>query len=216
MPPQININELYSIQKKKKQKRTVCFDKILELCHNRIKYIAESNGQNTFYEIPGILAGYPLYNLYECLDYVVDALRKNGFLVQILPKPHIAVIYISWDPEELKPPKPTATKQIKPRQQIALQQKEYMDNSTALTQFNQNNTSLYNNNTLYNNNSLYNDNTSSYNNDNLVYNPNTFHTKNKSNKIVQSKNNKNKLALPSVETRTMQSEPFYLASLRLF
>ena len=63
--------------------------------------------------------GYPLYNLQECLEYVVNALRTNGFLVQILPAPHVAVIYISWDPEELKPPKPV--RQIKPRTEIAQQ-----------------------------------------------------------------------------------------------
>jgi hypothetical protein len=116
MPPQININDLYSVQKKKSQKRTICFDRVLEICHNRIKSIAELNGQNTFYEVPGFMMGFPLYNLQECLEYVVDALRKNGFLVQILPAPHVAVIYISWDPEELKPPKPV--RQIKPRTEI--------------------------------------------------------------------------------------------------
>jgi hypothetical protein len=121
MPPQINLNDLYSIQKKKAQNRTVCFDKILQLCHNRIKTIASFNGQNTFFEVPGFMIGFPLYNLNEALDYIVNALRKNGFLVQLLPEPHIAVIYISWDPEELKPPKPI--KQIRPREEIAYKQK---------------------------------------------------------------------------------------------
>lgn len=121
MPPQININELYSMQKKKAQNRTVCFDKILQLCHNRIKTIASFNGQNTFFEVPGFMLGYPLFNLNEALEYIVNALRKNGFLVQLLPEPHIAVIYISWDPDELKPPKPI--KQIRPREEIAYKQK---------------------------------------------------------------------------------------------
>lgn len=58
---------------------------------------------NTFYEIPGMLIGYPLFNVFECCDHVIAALRKIGFLVQVLPPPHVAVIYISWDPEELKP-----------------------------------------------------------------------------------------------------------------
>ena len=30
-------------------------------------------------------------------------LRKSGFLIQILPPPQICVLYISWDPNELKP-----------------------------------------------------------------------------------------------------------------
>jgi Family of unknown function (DUF5759) len=199
MPPQININELYSIQKKKKQKRTVCFDKILELCHNRIKSIAESNGQNTFYEIPGILAGYPLYDLNECLEYIVDALRKNGFLVQILPKPHVAVIYISWDPEELKPPKPI--KQVRPRQQIANQQQEYISSIVPVHKTM---------NTTGNNRT-------NVNYDNIEYDKNNeLLIKPDHNNIIIKPNKNSRLLLASENTRTVKSEPFYLASLRLF
>jgi len=105
MPPQINLQELYSMQKKKLKNRSKCFDYIIELCHRRIRTVSSYCGQNTFYEIPGFVVGYPLYNLNECITYVVDALRKNGFLIQILPPPNISVIYISWDPRELKPQK---------------------------------------------------------------------------------------------------------------
>jgi hypothetical protein len=102
MPPQINLQELYNMQKKKIKNRSKCFDYIIELCHRRIRNVSSYNGQNTFYEIPGFVVGFPLYNLNECITYVVDALRKNGFLIQILPPPNIGVIYISWDPREIK------------------------------------------------------------------------------------------------------------------
>ena len=101
MPPQINLQELYSMQKNKIKNRSKCFDYIIELCHRRIRNVASYCGQNTFYEIPGFIVGYPLYNLQECITYVVDALRKNGFLIQILPPPNVGVMYISWDPREL-------------------------------------------------------------------------------------------------------------------
>ena len=105
MPPQINLQELYSMQKKKIKNRSKCFDYIIEICHRRIRNVSSYCGQNTFYEIPGFVVGYPLYKLDECITYVVDALRKNGFLIQILPPPNIGVIYISWDPRELFPQK---------------------------------------------------------------------------------------------------------------
>ena len=111
-PPQINLQELYGMQKKKKQNRLLCFDHIIELCHRRIRTVASYSGQNTFYEIPGIVVGYPLYNLNECIAYVVASLRNNGFLVQVLPPPHIGVIYISWDPRELVQSNNTHAKQI--------------------------------------------------------------------------------------------------------
>lgn len=107
-PPQINIAELHGMQTQKKQIRTQSFDHIITLCHRRIRTVASHYGQNTFYEIPSVVFGFPLYDHKECIEYVITALRRNGFLVQILPAPHFGVIYISWDPRELNPPKPAA------------------------------------------------------------------------------------------------------------
>lgn len=95
-PPQINLNELYSIQDQKKKNRVVCFNHVLQLCHRRIRMVSSYGGQNTFYEIPGVLIGFPLFDINECTEYIVNALRRNGLLVQILPPPHYHVIYLSW------------------------------------------------------------------------------------------------------------------------
>lgn len=196
MPPQINISELYSMQKKQEQKRTICFDKILEMCHNRIKSIAAIKGQNTFYEIPAFVLGFPLYNLDECLKYIVNALRKNGFLVQILPRPHIAVVYISWDPEELKPPKPI--KIHKPRASIQQQQQQQQLEQESFSRTNTNKE--------------------------LQYNPryqieNSLPLmKNKQNipDFIQSPPTQKSLAPLSLNTRPTKHEPLYLSTLRLF
>lgn len=91
------------MQRKKENYKKTSYDKILEICHRRIRTISSFGGQNTFFEVPGLLVGYPLYNIYHCTDYLVEQLRKSGFLIQILPPPQICVIYISWDPNELKP-----------------------------------------------------------------------------------------------------------------
>jgi hypothetical protein len=103
MPPQISLNELYNMRKRKHTSRTLSYDHVLELCHRRVRTVASYGGLNAFYEIPGMIVGYPLFSIHACLEYVVEALRNTGFLVQILPPPHVAVMYISWDPEELKP-----------------------------------------------------------------------------------------------------------------
>jgi hypothetical protein len=104
MPPQLTLAELYRMQKKKETMRHVSFDRVIELCHRRIRTVASYGGLNTFFEIPGMIIGYPLFNVIECMNYIVNALRKNGFLVQLLPPPNIAVIYISWDANEVRPP----------------------------------------------------------------------------------------------------------------
>jgi len=105
MAPQISLNELYAMNKKKQSFRKLSYERVLELCHRRIRTVATYGGMNAFFEVPGMIVGYPLYHVHDCLDHMVESLRGSGFLVQILPPPHIAVVYISWDPQELNPPK---------------------------------------------------------------------------------------------------------------
>lgn len=106
MAPQLKLSELYRLQDQKKTNKFVAFDRILEICHNKIRNTARVGGLSIFYEIPGMMLGYPLYDIGECADYVIGALRKSGLLVQVLPAPHVGVIYISWNPLELKPVAP--------------------------------------------------------------------------------------------------------------
>ena len=94
--------KIIQLKKTKDNIKKKSYDRIIELVHRRIRNIASYGGQNTFYEIPVILIGYPLYNTEDCLNYVVEHLRKNGLLIQILPPPSICVIYISWNPDDLK------------------------------------------------------------------------------------------------------------------
>lgn len=90
------------MKNKKEKIRTNTFNTILEKCHAKIKTIASQGGMNIFYEIPYIMIGYPLYNINECIEYIVDALRKNGLLVQILSHPNNNTIYISWKPPDVQ------------------------------------------------------------------------------------------------------------------
>jgi hypothetical protein len=89
--------------KNKKDKIKInTFNVILEKCHTKIKTIAEQGGMNLFYEIPYFLLGYPLYQINDCVEYVVESLRTTGFLVQTLPKPNNYTVYISWKPTDVK------------------------------------------------------------------------------------------------------------------
>lgn len=100
--PQISLAELYIMKSKKEKIRTNTFNVILGKCHLKIKSIASQGGQCVFFEIPYVLLGYPLYDIIECTEYIVEALRKNGLLVQILPYPNNNTIYISWKPTDVK------------------------------------------------------------------------------------------------------------------
>lgn len=102
MSPKISLQELYQYNKTKEKSKILCYERVLELCHRRLRTVAQYAGMQTFFEVPGILVGYPLYNLERCTEHVITSLRKSGFLVQLLPPPHIGVIFISWDPIDLK------------------------------------------------------------------------------------------------------------------
>lgn len=102
MPPRLSLADLYALKNKKDKIKTNTFNVIIEKCHTKIKNIAEQGGMNIFYEIPRFLLGYPLYDIDQCLEFVVDALRQNGLLVQILPFPNNYTIYVSWKPTDVK------------------------------------------------------------------------------------------------------------------
>ena len=101
MSSYISLTELYSMKENKERKKIEYYNTILTKCHDKIRNTAKLGGTNIFYEIPYYVYGKPLYKIKDCINYVVDALRKNGLYVQILPEPNANMIYISWDPSEI-------------------------------------------------------------------------------------------------------------------
>jgi len=101
MPPRILLSELYSLKEKKEHAKYKTFDKIIEICHKKIKHTATIGGMNIFYEIPYYMYGKPLYKITDCIEYIVKSLRNNGLYVQILPEPNNNTLYISWNPSEV-------------------------------------------------------------------------------------------------------------------
>tara|TARA_B100000123_G_C25730198_1_gene428880 strand:- start:26 stop:457 length:432 start_codon:yes stop_codon:yes gene_type:complete len=91
----ININELHRINEKRQKERICTYEKVLLKCHERIKTISKKPINNTFcfYIVPNIIFGIPIYNVNECIIYLVQTLTKNGFYVVYT---HPNLIYISW------------------------------------------------------------------------------------------------------------------------
>jgi hypothetical protein len=106
----LNIMEINRIINEKKQKRYEIFEKILAMCNTRLKLAAEQESLRTFLVIPEFIIGKPSFSMTECLEYVIQALKKNGFLVRYyFPK----MLYVSWDFDEIKQEKkPLAPIQI--------------------------------------------------------------------------------------------------------
>lgn len=93
--PFVNIDELHRQQQDKLERRYAIYEKILGLCHNRIKQVAKNpdNMGFCFYNIPPYVYGVPLYDTKSCVMYVVKSLVSNGFDVRYT---HPNLLWISW------------------------------------------------------------------------------------------------------------------------
>ena len=90
----LNIHDIVSVIQKKNEKRLACFEKILMHATSRIRQSVHINMFSCLYEVPEYLLGYPVYDLNECLTYIIDKLKANGFYVDYyFPR----VLHISWN-----------------------------------------------------------------------------------------------------------------------
>ncbi len=90
----LNIRELHNNVEKRHKMRYVAFDRILEMCHAKIKYISTvSDVCACIYTIPKYLIGMPAINMYECAHYMMQHLINDGFKV-IYTDPH--TLFITW------------------------------------------------------------------------------------------------------------------------
>ena len=89
----INIHSLYKKQHEKQKIRISIYEKVLLKCHRRIKFVADSEKQETYFIVPEYMFGIPLYNQIACVCFLIIKLRKNGFKVKYT---HPNFIFISW------------------------------------------------------------------------------------------------------------------------
>ena len=95
----LNIKDLNNSVNKRRLKRLELYNSILEKVHHRIKYNAEMEKTFCFYNIPEFIIGTPLYDILELKNFIITALKKNGFmLLHIEPN----WLFISWNASEIK------------------------------------------------------------------------------------------------------------------
>lgn len=98
MVKQLNILDLHRCIYEKKNRANECFEKVLEICHRKIKCAAENQQVRCFIEVPCFVLGYPLFDFTKCVEFVYEKLKKNGFLIKYYFPKHL---YISWDFDEI-------------------------------------------------------------------------------------------------------------------
>ena len=93
----ININKLRNDVELREQKKHKIFDKILELCYNRILNSNQKNDDySCTYIVTNVVFGLPLYDVNDCVTFIINKLIDKGFdVVYAFP----TTIHISWKPK---------------------------------------------------------------------------------------------------------------------
>jgi hypothetical protein len=91
----INLDELYEKKKMHDMEKLELFNKILNRIHVRIKTVSRQKIDNQFcwYLMPETMIGVAKYDQAGCIAYVIEKLKKNGFIVRYI---HPNLLFISW------------------------------------------------------------------------------------------------------------------------
>lgn len=92
----LNIDELYEKKQKRELNQLETFNKILNRIHKQIKFTSKNKYMETctWFIVPKYIVGENVYDIGECIGYLVSQLDKNGFNVKYI---HPNTLFISWD-----------------------------------------------------------------------------------------------------------------------
>jgi hypothetical protein len=94
----LTVYEIHNHLEKKKAARSKSFEKVLEICFNKIKVATDKELFRILFDVPEYVLGLPVYNINHCTKYIMQSLSENGFMVKyFFPK----TLYISWDFDEI-------------------------------------------------------------------------------------------------------------------
>ena len=92
-----NAHEVSRSIQEKKNAQVHHFNKVLELCFRSISQSADMNCTHCIFEVPEFLIGHPLYDINECIVYILRKLQEQEYQVSYyFPR----TIYIVWQLEE--------------------------------------------------------------------------------------------------------------------
>lgn len=91
----VNLDDLYEKKRLHDLRTLDVFNKILNRIHNKIKITSRQKLQEQFcwFVVPEVMIGVPRYNQSDCIAYLIDKLKDNGFLCKYI---HPNVLFISW------------------------------------------------------------------------------------------------------------------------
>lgn len=97
----LNIKNLQNEVAEREQRKIQTFEKVLDNCYTKILQAnSKSNDCSCLYTVPLVMFGVPIYNLNDCVKFIMDKLTKKGFKVYFT---YPNLLLISWKPEDTHP-----------------------------------------------------------------------------------------------------------------
>jgi hypothetical protein len=92
----INLDELYEKKKQYDLHKLELYNKILNRIHVKIKTISKQKIDEQFcwFVVPEVIIGVPKYDQGDCIGYIVQKLKDNGFAVKYY---HPNTLFICWN-----------------------------------------------------------------------------------------------------------------------
>ena len=94
-----SVNEIHKKQKEKEKNRLKIYENISAKCFKKIKETSLNEETFCFFRLPEYIPGLPLYNMTECVIFILNLLHEKGFKSRYCD-PYM--LFISWSL-----PKPT-------------------------------------------------------------------------------------------------------------
>ena len=88
-----SINDIHKKQKEKELNRINIYKSISSRCFKKIKETSLNEETFCFFKIPEYIPGLPIYNMTECVMFILNLLKEKGFNARYCDT---FMIFISW------------------------------------------------------------------------------------------------------------------------
>jgi hypothetical protein len=105
-----SVNELHKKEMERIQNRKQIYNKVGEKCFKKIKDTSLTNEKVCFFTLPEYIPGLPIYNMTECVMFLLNLLKEKGFKARYVDP---FMIFISWHAKKERPKILVFSKKIK-------------------------------------------------------------------------------------------------------
>ena len=89
-----SVHEIHKKQKEKEKSRLEIYQLIGSKCFKKIKEMSSNEQLFCFFKLPEYIPGLPLYNMTECVIFLLNVLHEKGFNARYVEH---YMIFISWN-----------------------------------------------------------------------------------------------------------------------